>query len=54
LPLYAFPLVSWIWIGFWIVLSGTVICLIPSKVRYQYARTEVVGLASQQPATIES
>jgi cytochrome c-type biogenesis protein CcmF len=54
LQLYAFPLVSWIWIGFWIVLSGTVICLIPSKVRYQYARTEVVGLASQQPATIES
>ena len=36
---------SWIWIGFWIVLFGTVICLVPSKVRYQYARTEVVGIA---------
>ncbi len=50
---YQFPLVSWIWIGFWIVLFGTIICLIPSKVRYQYARTEVVGLA-QKPATVES
>jgi cytochrome c-type biogenesis protein CcmF len=50
---YEFPLVSWIWIGFWIVFFGTLICLVPSKVRYQYARTEVVGLASK-PATVES
>ena len=50
---YQFPLVSWIWIGFWIVVSGTIICLIPSKLRYQYARTEVVGVASQ-PATVQS
>jgi cytochrome c-type biogenesis protein CcmF len=50
---YQFPLVSWIWIGFWIVFFGTLICLVPSKVRYQYARTEVVGLASK-PATVES
>jgi cytochrome c-type biogenesis protein CcmF len=51
--LYQFPLVSWIWIGFWIVLFGTIICLVPSKVRYQYARTEVVGLA-RKPAAVES
>jgi cytochrome c-type biogenesis protein CcmF len=50
---YQFPLVSWIWLGFWIVLFGTLICLVPSKVRYQYARTEVVGLASK-PVTVES
>jgi len=50
---YQLPLVSWIWIGFWIVLFGTVICLVPSKVRYQYARTEVVGIASK-PATVQS
>src|SRR5690242_11579984 len=49
---YDFPLVSWIWLGFWIVFFGTLICLVPSKVRYQYARTEVVGLASK-PATVE-
>src|SRR6185312_2498941 len=51
--MYQLPLVSWVWIGFFVVLFGTIICLIPSKVRYQYARTEVVGVASQ-PATVES
>ncbi|MCP5118566.1 MAG: heme lyase CcmF/NrfE family subunit [bacterium] len=40
---YTFPLVSWIWIGFWVLMLGTLVCLIPSKVRLQYARTEVVG-----------
>ncbi len=42
---YIFPLVSWIWIGFWVVLAGTLVCLVPAKVRLQYARTEVVGIA---------
>ena len=51
--LYVFPLVSWIWIGYWVLLFGTVICLIPGKVRLQYARTEVVGIATT-PATVES
>jgi cytochrome c-type biogenesis protein CcmF len=50
---YQLPLVSWIWIGFWIVLFGTVICLVPSKLRYQYARPLVVGIASK-PATVQS
>ncbi|MDX1980124.1 MAG: heme lyase CcmF/NrfE family subunit [Bryobacteraceae bacterium] len=40
---YVFPLVSWIWIGFAALLFGTIVCLIPSKVKMQYARTEVVG-----------
>jgi cytochrome c-type biogenesis protein CcmF len=44
--IYIFPLVSCIWIGYWVLLAGTVICLIPGKVRLQYARTEVVGIAS--------
>ncbi|MBV9759839.1 MAG: heme lyase CcmF/NrfE family subunit [Acidobacteriaceae bacterium] len=51
--MYVFPLVSWIWIGYWVLLFGTVICLIPGKVRLQYARTEVIGIASL-PATVES
>ncbi|MBV8069359.1 MAG: heme lyase CcmF/NrfE family subunit [Acidobacteriaceae bacterium] len=51
--MYVFPLVSWIWIGYWVLLSGTIICLIPGKVRLQYARTEVVGIATA-PATVES
>jgi len=42
---YVFPLVSWIWIGFWVLLAGTLVCLIPSKVRLDYARTELVEVA---------
>lgn len=42
---YVFPLVSWIWVGFWVVFLGTGVCLIPAKVKMQYAKTEVVGYA---------
>jgi cytochrome c-type biogenesis protein CcmF len=42
---FVFPLVSWIWIGYWVLLVGTMVCLIPSKSRLQYARTEVVGVS---------
>ncbi len=42
---YVFPLVSCIWLGYWVLVFGTVVCLIPPKVRLQYARTEVVGVA---------
>jgi cytochrome c-type biogenesis protein CcmF len=42
---YVFPLVSWIWIGGLVLIFGTLVCLVPSKVRMQYARTEVVGVA---------
>ncbi len=44
---YVFPLVSWIWIGFWVLLVGTLICLVPPKMRLQYARTEVVGVVGK-------
>jgi cytochrome c-type biogenesis protein CcmF len=44
---YVFPLVSWIWIGYWVVLSGTIICMIPSKSRLVFPRTEVVGIAGK-------
>ena len=44
---YVFPLVSWIWIGFWITAFGTGICLVPAKLRLSYARTEVVGYAGK-------
>lgn len=47
---YVFPLVSWIWVGYWCLFFGTLICLIPPKVKLQYAKTEVVGYArSPQP-----
>ena len=44
---YVFPLVSWIWIGFWVLFAGSLICLVPSKTRMQYARTQVVGVAGK-------
>jgi len=47
LQAYIFPLVSWIWIGYWVVLFGTLICMIPSKSRLVYPRTEVVEIAGK-------
>ncbi len=47
LQAYIFPLVSWIWIGWWVLFIGTIVCLIPSKIRLQYARTQVVGIAKK-------
>ena len=47
---YVNPLVSWIWIGFWVVFFGTLTCLVPSKVKLTYARTEVVGVYAKQTA----
>jgi cytochrome c-type biogenesis protein CcmF len=50
---YIFPLVSWIWIGFWVLMLGTIVCLIPSKQRLQFARTQVVGVTSKKYAEVE-
>jgi len=47
LQAYVFPLVSWIWTGYWVVLIGTLICLTPSRTRLIYPRTEVVGFAGK-------
>jgi cytochrome c-type biogenesis protein CcmF len=38
---YIFPLVSWIWIGYLVVLAGTLVCLIPSADRRMTLRAEV-------------
>lgn len=43
---FVFPLVDWIWIGFAVLFAGTLVCLIPSKVRLQYPRTQVVAVKS--------
>ncbi|MDQ2710812.1 MAG: heme lyase CcmF/NrfE family subunit [Acidobacteriota bacterium] len=51
--MYVFPLVDWIWVGYLVVLAGTIICLVPPKVRLQYARTEIVGFASA-PQTVQT
>ena len=48
---YVFPLVTWIWIGFYGLLFGTIVCLIPSKIKYSYAKTAVVGVYAKQTET---
>ena len=48
LQVYVNPLVSCIWLGFWVVLFGTVICLVPNKVKLAYARTEMVGVYAKK------
>ncbi|MGA1996685.1 MAG: cytochrome c-type biogenesis CcmF C-terminal domain-containing protein, partial [Bryobacteraceae bacterium] len=42
---YVNPLVFWIWAGGLVLIGGTLVCLVPSKVKMQYARTSVVGVA---------
>lgn len=48
---FVYPLVTWIWIGFVVVLVGTWVCLIPNKLRAD-TRTEVVGIATREHAPI--
>ena len=47
LQAYVFPLVEWIWIGVVVLIGGTLVCLVPSKVARTYTRTEVVGVAKE-------
>jgi len=47
LQAYVFPLVSCIWGGYWVLLFGTLICLVPNKTRLIYPRTEVVGITGK-------
>jgi cytochrome c-type biogenesis protein CcmF len=47
LQAYVFPLVTWIWVGATLLIGGTLVCLVPSKVARSYARTEVVGITKE-------
>jgi cytochrome c-type biogenesis protein CcmF len=49
---YVFPLVSWIWIGYWALLLGTLVCLVPSKVKYQFPKTQVLGVVSGKESPV--
>lgn len=44
---YVFPLVTWIWLGFGVLVLGTLVCLVPAKVRLEYPRTELVGVSER-------
>ncbi len=45
IEVYINPLVNWIWIGAFLLVFGTLIALVPSKVKRSYARTRIVGTA---------
>ncbi|MFN7924201.1 MAG: heme lyase CcmF/NrfE family subunit [Bryobacteraceae bacterium] len=51
---YVFPLVSWIWVGFFALIVGTLICLVPSKVKYQFPKTQVVGIVSKEQSVAKN
>lgn len=54
LDIYVRKLVSWIWIGALVLIGGTLVALIPSKVSRAYARTEVVGGTVRKDVTVEA
>jgi cytochrome c-type biogenesis protein CcmF len=43
LQAYVMPLVTWIWVGAVVLIFGTLVALVPSKVARSFARTEVIG-----------
>jgi cytochrome c-type biogenesis protein CcmF len=47
---YVFPLVNWIWAGGVVLVFGTLVALVPSKVRREYAKTQVVGMTRKHVA----
>ena len=53
LQAYVFPLVTWIWIGAIVLICGTLVALVPSKVARSYTRTEVVG-AVKKDAVVQA
>jgi cytochrome c-type biogenesis protein CcmF len=40
---YLNPLVNWVWLGTFVVIFGTLVALVPNKVKLSYAKTRVVG-----------
>jgi cytochrome c-type biogenesis protein CcmF len=53
LQAYVFPLVTWIWIGAIVLICGTLVALVPSKISRAYTRTEVVG-AVKKDAVVQA
>ena len=49
---YVFPLVTWIWIGFLVLVFGTFVCLVPNRVRPRNGRKDSAGV-SESYATVE-
>jgi len=48
IQVYIKPLVNWIWIGAWVMVFGTLVALIPSKIKRIAPRTRVVATARKR------
>ncbi|MEZ5392915.1 MAG: cytochrome c-type biogenesis CcmF C-terminal domain-containing protein [Bryobacterales bacterium] len=45
---YINPLTTWVWIGGWVLVFGTLIALIPSKIKRIAPKTRVVGVVERR------
>jgi cytochrome c biogenesis factor len=50
IQVYINPLVNWVWIGGIVFVLGTLVALIPSKIRRVYPRTRIVATAKKPHA----
>ena len=48
IQVYVKPLVNWIWVGAWMMVFGTLVALIPSKIKRIAPRTRVVATARKR------
>ncbi len=48
---YLNPLVNWVWLGGLTLIFGTLVALVPSKVRRVYPKTRIIGSVATQPKT---
>lgn len=46
---YINPLVNWVWLGGLMLVFGTLVALVPSKVRRVYPKTRIIGSVAAQP-----
>jgi cytochrome c-type biogenesis protein CcmF len=50
---FVFPLVSCVWLGYWVLLVGTLICLVPSKIKFQWARLPAIRVSQEHAETVK-
>ena len=52
IQVYINPLVNWIWIGAFLLVFGTLVALIPSKIKLIHPRTRIIGTARKPHAVV--
>jgi cytochrome c-type biogenesis protein CcmF len=54
LQVFVNPLVNWVWLGTMVVIFGTLVALVPSKMKLAYARTQVLGTVKKHEVVSQS